>query len=118
MTKHIIVIGGGLGGISAAIRMAQSGYSVSLYEQNNHIGGKVNRHESDGFGFDLGPSILTMPYIFENYSNIARSKCQTTLQSSDCHINGVAFFQMERLSICMKVLKKQVSIMRYCRNRI
>ncbi|MDT3171789.1 NAD(P)/FAD-dependent oxidoreductase [Staphylococcus aureus] len=65
MTKHIIVIGGGLGGISAAIRMAQSGYSVSLYEQNNHIGGKVNRHESDGFGFDLGPSILTMPYIFE-----------------------------------------------------
>ncbi len=34
MTKHIIVIGGGLGGISAAIRMAQSGYSVSLYEQN------------------------------------------------------------------------------------
>lgn len=65
MTKHIIVIGGGLGGISAAIRMAQSGYSVSLYEQNNHIGGKVNRHESDDFGFDLGPSILTMPYIFE-----------------------------------------------------
>lgn len=65
MTKHIIVIGGGLGGISAAIRMAQSGYSVSLYEQNTHIGGKVNRHESDGFGFDLGPSILTMPYIFE-----------------------------------------------------
>ncbi|MBU5914445.1 NAD(P)-binding protein, partial [Vibrio cholerae O1] len=45
MTKHIIVIGGGLGGISAAIRMAQSGYSVSLYEQNTHIGGKVNRHE-------------------------------------------------------------------------
>ncbi len=52
MTKHIIVIGGGLGGICPAIRMAQSGYSVSLYEQNNHIGGKVNRHESDGFGFD------------------------------------------------------------------
>ena len=91
MTKHIIVIGGGLGGISAAIRMAQSGYSVSLYEQNNHIGGKVNRHESDGFGFDLGPSILTMPYILKNYSNIARSKCQTTLKSRDCHINGVAF---------------------------
>ena len=43
------------------------------------------------FGFDLGPSILTMPYILKNYSNIARSKCQTTLQSSDCHINGVAF---------------------------
>lgn len=64
--KSIIVIGGGLGGISAAIRLAQSGYDVTLYEKNNHIGGKVNRLETQDFGFDLGPSILTMPYIFEN----------------------------------------------------
>ncbi len=118
MTKHIIVIGGGLGGISAAIRMAQSGYSVSLYEQNNHIGGKVNRHESDGFGFDLGPSILTMPYILKNYSNIARSKCHDYVTIKRLPHQWRSFFQMERLSICMKVLKKQVSIMRYCRNRI
>ncbi|MGV3095125.1 FAD-dependent oxidoreductase, partial [Staphylococcus borealis] len=38
--KNIIVIGGGLGGISAAIRLAQSGFNVTLYEQNDHIGGK------------------------------------------------------------------------------
>lgn len=65
MTQSVIVIGGGLGGLSAAIRMAQSGFHVTLYEQNHHIGGKVNRLEKQGFGFDLGPSILTMPYIFE-----------------------------------------------------
>ncbi len=74
MTENtkVVVIGGGLGGISAAIRMAQSGYEVSLFEQNEHIGGKVNRLETKGFGFDLGPSILTMPQIFERlfeYSN-------------------------------------------------
>ncbi|MDK7113242.1 FAD-dependent oxidoreductase, partial [Bifidobacterium breve] len=63
--KKVVVIGGGLGGISAAIRMAQSGYRVDLYEQNDHIGGKVNRLTTSQFGFDLGPSILTMPYIFE-----------------------------------------------------
>lgn len=44
--------------------MAQKGYTVSLYEKNSHIGGKLNRLETDGFGFDLGPSILTMPHIF------------------------------------------------------
>ena len=33
----------------------------------------MNRHESDDFGFDLGPSILTMPYILKNYSNIAKT---------------------------------------------
>ncbi|WP_413527265.1 phytoene desaturase family protein [Marinilactibacillus psychrotolerans] len=63
--KTIVVIGGGLGGISAAIALAQSGYKVDLYEKNEHIGGKLNRLEHDGYGFDLGPSILTMPFIFE-----------------------------------------------------
>ncbi|MFQ3791768.1 NAD(P)/FAD-dependent oxidoreductase [Staphylococcus nepalensis] len=65
VNKQVIVIGGGLGGIASAIRMAQAGYHVDLYEQNNHIGGKVNRLETEDFGFDLGPSILTMPKIFQ-----------------------------------------------------
>ncbi|WP_100012260.1 phytoene desaturase family protein [Lentibacillus sediminis] len=63
--KSVLIIGGGLGGLSAAISLAQSGYDVSLYEKNNHLGGKLNRLEQDGFGFDLGPSILTMPKTFE-----------------------------------------------------
>ena len=63
--KKVVVIGGGLGGISSAICMANAGYEVDLYEQNKHIGGKVNRLEIDDYGFDLGPSILTMPKIFQ-----------------------------------------------------
>ncbi|QTH43886.1 phytoene desaturase [Cohnella sp. LGH] len=63
--KSVLIIGGGLGGLSAAISLRQSGYSVSLYEQNKHMGGRLNRLEQDGFGFDLGPSILTMPQIFQ-----------------------------------------------------
>ena len=63
--KKVAVIGGGLGGLSAAISLRQKGYEVDLYEQNEHLGGKLNRLEQDGFGFDLGPSILTMPQIFE-----------------------------------------------------
>ncbi|WP_411842490.1 phytoene desaturase family protein [Salinicoccus sp. HZC-1] len=63
--KKAIVIGGGLGGLSAAITLKQNGFDVALYEKNDHLGGKLNRHEQDGFGFDLGPSLLTMPYIME-----------------------------------------------------
>ena len=63
--KKVLIIGGGLGGLSAAISLAQSGYDVFLYERNSHLGGKLNRLQQDGFGFDLGPSILTMPHIFE-----------------------------------------------------
>ena len=63
--KKVIIVGGGLGGLSVAISLKQKGYDVDLYEQNNHLGGKLNRLEQDGFGFDLGPSILTMPHVFE-----------------------------------------------------
>ncbi|WP_153730981.1 phytoene desaturase family protein [Sporosarcina obsidiansis] len=63
--KSVLVVGGGLGGLSAAISLAQRDYAVTLYEKNEHLGGKLNRLEQDGFGFDLGPSILTMPHIFE-----------------------------------------------------
>ncbi|KMK77567.1 phytoene desaturase family protein [Alkalihalobacillus pseudalcaliphilus] len=64
--KKAIVIGAGLGGISSAISLAQAGFHIDVFEKNEHLGGKVNRLELDGFGFDLGPSILTMPYIFED----------------------------------------------------
>lgn len=63
-TKSVIVIGGGLGGIAAAISCAAKGFSVSIFEKNNHIGGKLNVLQKDGFTFDLGPSILTIPDIF------------------------------------------------------
>lgn len=67
MKKKVVIIGGGLGGLSAAVSLAQKGFEVSLYEKNSHLGGKLNRLEQDGFGFDLGPSILTMTHIFEKH---------------------------------------------------
>ncbi|WP_019866848.1 phytoene desaturase family protein [Methylovulum miyakonense] len=61
---HIVVIGAGLGGLSAAISLASEGFSVDLLEKNDKVGGKLNVLVKDGFTFDLGPSILTMPHIF------------------------------------------------------
>ena len=63
--KSVIVIGSGLGGLSAAISLAQEGYLVTLHEKNGQIGGKLNVLKRQGFTFDLGPSILTLPHIFE-----------------------------------------------------
>lgn len=62
--KQVIVIGSGLGGLSAAISLAQSGYSVVIHEKNPKIGGKLNVLKERGYSFDLGPSILTLPHIF------------------------------------------------------
>lgn len=65
MSEKAVVIGGGLGGLSVAISLANRGFEVSLFEKNDHLGGKLNRKEIEGFTFDLGPSILTLPHIFE-----------------------------------------------------
>ncbi|HOY58601.1 MAG TPA: phytoene desaturase family protein [Verrucomicrobiota bacterium] len=63
--KHVAVIGSGLGGLSAAISLAQAGYAVTVHEKNGRIGGKLNVLRERGYSFDLGPSILTLPHIFE-----------------------------------------------------
>jgi diapolycopene oxygenase len=64
-TKRVAVIGSGLGGISAAISLRQKGYEVDVYEKNAQIGGKLNELQAEGYTFDLGPSILTLPHLFE-----------------------------------------------------
>ena len=63
--KKVIVIGSGLGGLSAGISLAQEGYEVVIHEKNDKIGGKLNVLKQQGYTFDLGPSILTLPHIFE-----------------------------------------------------
>lgn len=65
-SKKVAVIGGGLGGLSAAISLASEGYDVDIFEKNERIGGKLNIRKMEGYSFDLGPSILIMPQIFRN----------------------------------------------------
>lgn len=64
--KKVVVVGAGLGGLSAAVSLAAEGFEVEIAEKNERIGGKLNFKEIDGFGFDLGPSIFTLPQYFED----------------------------------------------------
>ncbi|TDM02286.1 phytoene desaturase family protein [Macrococcus carouselicus] len=91
--KKVIVIGGGLGGLSAAITLRQQGFNVELYEANAHLGGKLNRLEQDGFGFDLGPSILTMPYIFERLFERSDRRMEDYLTTVRLNLEWRGFFE-------------------------
>lgn len=62
----ISVIGAGLGGLSVACLLAAKGHQVTVFEKNENAGGKMNLVEEQGFRFDTGPSLLTMPFILEN----------------------------------------------------
>lgn len=59
--KRVIVVGAGVGGLAAAIRLQHAGYEVELYEKEPRVGGKMNQIQGDGFSFDVGPTIVMMP---------------------------------------------------------
>jgi phytoene desaturase len=64
--RTIIVIGGGLGGLSAAIRLAKKGFAVSLFERSSTLGGKCRVENFGGYSFDTGPSLLTLPAVYRD----------------------------------------------------
>ncbi len=81
MSSHrVTVIGAGLGGISAAISLKAAGYDVEVFEKNSQIGGKLNVMEKDGFTFDLGPSIFTLPQFFQDLFERAGKKMDDYVQ--------------------------------------
>ena len=65
MTEELIVIGGGIGGLSAAVGLATRGAKVTLLEKNVRVGGKLNVWAKGGFTFDTGPHVLTMLWALE-----------------------------------------------------
>nr|WP_319558764.1 phytoene desaturase family protein [Marispirochaeta sp.] len=67
MRKKAIVAGAGLGGIAAAGRLAAAGFSVDVFEQAACPGGKAGSELIGAYRFDTGPSLLTMPFVFDEW---------------------------------------------------
>jgi phytoene desaturase len=60
-----VVIGSGLGGLAAALRLQGLGCEVTVLEQGETPGGRASRIATDGFTWDTGPSLITMPWVLE-----------------------------------------------------
>lgn len=65
MKNPIVIIGAGIGGLSAAIRLAAAGHRVIVLEKNPHVGGKMSEISDSGFRWDTGPSVITMRHVLE-----------------------------------------------------
>lgn len=63
LKKKAIVIGAGVAGLAAAIRLSKMGYQVALFEANSFVGGKLSEIRMNQFRFDAGPSLFTMPHL-------------------------------------------------------
>ncbi|MEO0573019.1 MAG: phytoene desaturase family protein [Bacteroidota bacterium] len=65
--KKVIIIGSGFSSLSSACYLAKAGFSVSVFEKNDTLGGRARQLVKNGFTFDIGPSWYWMPDIFENF---------------------------------------------------
>ena len=61
--KKAIIIGSGISGIAAAIRLNKKGYETHVYEANSYPGGKIREMNNNSYRFDMGPSLLTKPIL-------------------------------------------------------
>jgi len=64
--KQALVIGGGLAGLSAAIRLQYEGFQTTILEKNNQVGGKLHEVKLGTHQFDFGPNTITMPHVFQS----------------------------------------------------
>jgi phytoene desaturase len=67
MSKKVIVVGSGFGGLGTANILAKNGYQVTVIEKNEQVGGRASKLEEQGYTFDMGPSWYLMPEIFEHH---------------------------------------------------
>jgi phytoene desaturase len=87
-----LIIGSGIGGLAASIRLKAKGYEVDLFEQSDKTGGKIGMFEQDGFRFDTGPSLLTLPNLLEELFQLAGRKMSAYIDITALPVSCKYFF--------------------------
>ena len=76
MSKKVIVIGSGFGGLGAAVRLAARGYEVEIFEKRDKPGGRAYVYDINGFKFDGGPTVITAPFMFDDLFALGGKKTE------------------------------------------
>ncbi len=77
--KQVVIVGAGIGGLSAAIHLATAGQRVIVLEQNPQVGGKMGQVAVAGFRWDTGPSVITMRAVFDELFAVAGRRLEDYL---------------------------------------
>jgi len=85
MSKHIIVIGSGFGGLATASRLLSKGHQVTVLEKRDKPGGRAYVYEINGFKFDGGPTVITAPFMFDDIFAAAGKKRSDYIEFVPCN---------------------------------
>lgn len=82
--KKAVVIGSGFGGLAAAIRTQAKGYDVTLLEMRDKPGGRAYVYEDQGFIYDAGPTIVTVPFVLDELAEVAGKQLKNYVDIVPC----------------------------------
>ena len=117
-SKKVAVVGAGLGGLTAACTLAARGHDVELFDKNDWIGGKAAELCRDGFRFDMGPTILTIPQVLFRVFQEAGRKVEDYIDLVRLDPQWRCFFDDGSvLDLCEDVEKMAQSIGEFTGNR-
>jgi phytoene desaturase len=115
--KHILIIGSGIAGIATSIRLACAGYRVSVLEANAYPGGKLSEVNGNGFRFDAGPSLFTLPHQVDELFTLAGKNPADyfnyiQLEKACCYFfdDGIRFAAYHNQELMAAELKSQLGI--------
>lgn len=86
------IIGSGIGGLAVALRLAARGHQVTVFEKNDHPGGKLSQLYADGYRFDTGPSLFTLPELVEELFDLCGADINEHLPNDRLDINCRYYF--------------------------
>ena len=87
------IIGAGIAGLAASIRLACKGYKVSVFEANSYPGGKLSEIKQDGYRFDAGPSLFTLPEEVNALFELAGKKPQDYFRYQKLEVSCKYFYE-------------------------
>ena len=120
--QTISIIGSGIGGLATSIWLARKGYRVKVFEQQSVAGGKINELRINGFRFDTGPSLFTLPHLV---NELLEENCSSSFNFNKLDLVTRYFFpdgtvlnawaEPERFAfeVAEKFNEKQSDILRY-----
>lgn len=85
--KKIAVCGAGIGGLACAVILSAKGYEVEIFEKNRTFGGKMSEYRRDGYRFDTGPSLITMPDVFKDFFREAGKKFEDYAELTELDVS-------------------------------
>jgi phytoene desaturase len=97
--KKVAVIGAGTAGLASAIRLKALGYDVTVYEKNEQVGGRMYQIKENGFTFDVGPTIVMMPKVYQELF-------------TDSGVDYKDYIQMERIDPMFEIHYRDKTILK------